>query len=96
MKQIGIVGGLGPESTVEYYQSIIKRFQEKKGTLQVLPELYINNINMYNIFQYISEWRLDDLIAYVGNAARKLEQLGADGIIIAANTPHIVFDEVQK
>ena len=32
MKQIGIVGGLGPESTVEYYQSIIKRFQEKDSS----------------------------------------------------------------
>ncbi|MFD1065883.1 aspartate/glutamate racemase family protein [Oceanobacillus locisalsi] len=96
MKQIGIIGGLGPESTVEYYQSIIRRFQEKKGSLKVLPELFINSINMYNIFRYISEWRLDDLIMYVGNAARKLEQLEVDGIIIAANTPHLVFDEVQK
>ncbi|WP_022794973.1 aspartate/glutamate racemase family protein [Marinococcus halotolerans] len=96
MKQIGIIGGLGPESTVEYYQSIINKFQEKKDSLQVLPELYINSINMYNIFTYISEERMDDLIEYVGNAARKLELLDVDGIIIAANTPHLVFEEVQK
>ncbi|WP_080873925.1 aspartate/glutamate racemase family protein [Oceanobacillus timonensis] len=96
MKQIGIIGGLGPESTVQYYQSIIRRFQEKKGTRQVLPEIFINSINMYHIFRYITEWRLDDLITYVGNAARKLEHLEVDGMIIAANTPHLVFDEVQK
>ncbi|MDZ5784559.1 aspartate/glutamate racemase family protein [Marinococcus luteus] len=96
MRQIGIIGGLGPESTVEYYQSIIKKYQEKKNSLQVLPELYINSINMYNIFTYISEERMDDLIEYLGNAARKLELLDVDGIIIAANTPHLVFDEVQK
>lgn len=96
MKQIGMIGGLGPESTVEYYQSIIKKYQEKKDSLQVLPELYINSINMYNIFTYISEERLDDLAEYVGNAARKLELLDVDGIVIAANTPHLVFEEVQK
>ncbi|MDX6152211.1 aspartate/glutamate racemase family protein [Marinococcus sp. PL1-022] len=96
MKQIGIIGGLGPESTVEYYQSIIKKYQWKKGNLQVLPELYITSINMYNIFKYISEERMDDLIEYLGNAARKLELLDVDGIIIAANTPHLVFEEVQK
>lgn len=96
MKQIGIIGGLGPESTVEYYQSIIKKYQGKKDSLQVLPELYINSINMYNIFKYITEERMDDLIEYLGNAARKLELLDVDGIIIAANTPHLVFEEVQK
>lgn len=96
MKQIGIIGGLGPESTVEYYQSIIKKYQEKKDNLQVLPELYINSINMYNIFKYITEERMDDLIEYLGNAARKLELLDVDGIIIAANTPHLVFEKVQK
>ncbi|GEK59192.1 aspartate racemase [Marinococcus halophilus] len=96
MKQIGIIGGLGPESTVEYYQSIIKKYQKKENSLQVLPELYINSINMYNIFKYISEERMDDLIEYLGNAARKLELLDVDGIIIAANTPHLVFEEVQK
>ncbi|SDW64477.1 aspartate racemase [Marinococcus luteus] len=96
MKQIGIIGGLGPESTVEYYQSIIKKYQGKKASLQVLPELYINSINMYNIFTYISEERMDDLIEYLGNAARKLELLDVDGVIIAANTPHLVFGEVQK
>ncbi|WP_211198902.1 aspartate/glutamate racemase family protein [Oceanobacillus jeddahense] len=57
--------------------------------------MFINSINMYNIFQYITEWRLNDLIAYVSDA-RKLEQLGVDDIIIAASTPHLVFDEVQK
>ncbi|GAB2555299.1 aspartate/glutamate racemase family protein [Gracilibacillus alcaliphilus] len=96
MKQIGMIGGLGPESTVEYYQSIIKSFQQRKGSQQVLPEMYMNSINMYHIFQYISEWKIDALIDYVGTAAQKLESIGAEGIFIAANTPHLVFEAVQK
>ncbi|RYG73482.1 amino acid racemase [Lentibacillus lipolyticus] len=96
MKRAGIVGGLGPESTVDYYQSFIQKYQERMNSKQTLPELFINSINMYNIFHYISEDRLDDLADYVGGAAQQLEAVGADFAIVAANTPHIVFDEIRK
>src|SRR5699024_10973940 len=71
-------------------------YQDKVGSRKELPELFINSINMYNIFKYISENRMDDLIAYVGGAAQKLEAIGADFVVISANTPHIVLDEVNK
>ncbi|WP_106498308.1 aspartate/glutamate racemase family protein [Lentibacillus sp. Marseille-P4043] len=96
MKHAGIIGGLGPESTVDYYQSFIKKYQEKVNSKQELPELFINSINMYNIFRFISEGNLDGLVDYVGEAAQKLESIGADFVIISANTPHIVFDQVRK
>ncbi|WP_100012915.1 aspartate/glutamate racemase family protein [Lentibacillus sediminis] len=96
MKKAGIIGGLGPESTVEYYQSFIKKYQEKVNSKQKLPELFINSINMYNIFQFISDDDLQGLIDYVGTAAQKLETIGADFIVISANTPHIVFEEVRE
>ncbi|GGB59995.1 amino acid racemase [Virgibacillus dakarensis] len=96
MKHAGIIGGLGPESTVDYYQSFIKKYQEKVNSKQKLPELFINSINMYNIFRFISEGKLDALVNYVGEAAQKLESIGADFIIISANTPHIVFDQVRE
>ncbi|HLS08358.1 aspartate/glutamate racemase family protein [Lentibacillus sp.] len=96
MKRAGIVGGLGPESTVDYYQSFIHKYQDRMDSKQTLPELYINSINMYNIFKYISEDRLDDLIEYVGGAAQQLERIGGDFVVVSANTPHIVFDEVRE
>ncbi len=96
MKQAGIIGGLGPESTVDYYQSFISKFQDKVNSKQKLPELFINSINMYNIFHYISKGQTEELINYVGEAAEKLESIGADFVVISANTPHIVFDEVSK
>ncbi|ALX48440.1 aspartate/glutamate racemase family protein [Lentibacillus amyloliquefaciens] len=96
MKQAGIVGGLGPESTVDYYESYIQKYQERMNSNQTLPEFYINSINMYNIFKYISEDRLDDLSAYVGGAAKKLENIGADFVIVSANTPHIVFNQIRE
>lgn len=96
MKRAGIIGGLGPESTVDYYQSFIKKYQKKVNSKQKLPELFINSINMYNVFQYISDGDLDGLVDYVGDAAQKLETIGADFVVISANTPHIVFDQVRK
>lgn len=96
MQRAGIVGGLGPESTVDYYQSFIHKYQDRMNSKQTLPELFINSINMYNIFKFISEDRLDNLIEYVAGAANKLEEIGADFVVISANTPHIVFNEVRQ
>src|SRR5699024_11558921 len=71
MKRPGIVGCLGPESTVDYYELFIQKYQERMNSTQTLPELFINSINMYNIFKFISEDRLDDLVDYVAGAANK-------------------------
>ncbi|MCM3570284.1 aspartate/glutamate racemase family protein [Neobacillus mesonae] len=96
MNTVGIVGGLGPESTVDYYQSIISKFQNRKGSKETLPELFINSINMYKIFHFISHGQTQDLIEYLTDAVQKLERVGADFVAISANTPHIVFDQVQQ
>ncbi|GAB3060177.1 aspartate/glutamate racemase family protein [Virgibacillus ainsalahensis] len=96
MKKAGIIGGLGPESTVDYYQSFIKKYQARVNSKQELPELYINSINMYKIFQFISDNQINSLIDYVGGAAKKLEDIGADFAVISANTPHIVFEKIQE
>src|SRR5690625_7620053 len=66
------------------------------NSIQSLPELFINSINMYNVFEFISEDRLDDLVDYVAGAANKLEHIGADFVVVSANTPHIVINEVRE
>lgn len=96
MNMVGIVGGTGPESTVEYYQTIISKFQERKGTKETLPELIINSINMYKIFHLISHGQIQELIDYLVAAVQKLEKAGSDFAVISANTPHIVFEQVQQ
>ncbi|WP_186580462.1 aspartate/glutamate racemase family protein [Aquibacillus kalidii] len=96
MNKVGIVGGLGPESTVDYYQSIISKYQERIGSQEVLPELFINSINMYKVFELITNDDLSGLADYLIEAVNKLEAVGVDFAIISANTPHIVFDQVQQ
>lgn len=95
MKKVGIIGGTGPESTVDYYKSIISKFQEKIGSKEDLPELFINSINMYKMFNLLMNGQTKELIHYLTDAVQKLESVGADFVVFTGNTPHIVFEQVQ-
>jgi len=93
MKRIGIIGGTTPESTCYYYQNYIKLSREKLGRF-TFPELIIYSINFDEFKNNPRGWegRTEILI----NAARALEKAGAEIIAMSANTPHIVFPQVQK
>lgn len=95
MKKLGIVGGIGPESTVDYYRMLIKGYQEFKSD-GTYPELLINSINMTKMLQMVSDNRMDSLIIYLSDAIKALAGAGAEYALMASNTPHIVFDEVLK
>jgi len=96
MKKVGIVGGIGPEATVDYYQSIISKFQEKIGSKEELPELFINSINMYKMFDFLMKGQTEEVIQYLTEAVQNLERVGADFVVMCGNTPHIVFDHIQQ
>lgn len=93
-KKIGILGGLSPESTVEYYQHITRSYTQRFGDYGY-PEILIYSVS----FQPYVDWPAGDqwdLVAEgLSEAARNLETAGADFILIATNTMHLVFDEVQ-
>lgn len=96
MKKVGIIGGIGPEATVDYYQSIISKFQEEIGSKEDLPELFINSINMYKMFNMLTNGETQEVINYLADAVQKLESVGADFVIMCGNTPHIVFEQIQQ
>lgn len=96
MKKVGIIGGLGPESTVDYYQSVISAYQLRIDDYEELPELFISSINMYKLFRLLENDQMKELINYLSEAVQSLEKAGADFVVMAANTPHIVFEQVQK
>ncbi|MGO4817059.1 aspartate/glutamate racemase family protein [Flavobacterium sp. W22_SRS_FP1] len=95
MKKIGLIGGIGPESSIEYYRLIIKGFQEKRNTKDY-PELIINSINMTQMLDYVFNNQLDKLVDFLMERINDLEKTGVDYIAIASNTPHIVFDRLAK
>ena len=93
MKTVGMVGGIGPESTVDYYRLLLARFREH-GTN--VPNILINSIDVARLLELA---RSDDpakLIEYLLQAVEALARAGADLAFFAANTPHLVFDEVQR
>jgi aspartate racemase len=95
MKTVGIVGGIGPESTVDYYRSIIALYRAKHDPANY-PPLLINSINLTEIKGYIEVGRLDRMIAILVEAIGQLARAGAGFIVLGANTAHLVFDEVQS
>ena len=95
MKKPGLIGGVGPESSIEYYRLIIKRFQEKLDTKDY-PELVINSINMTEMLGYVFTNKLDRLTDFLSERIKILESAGVDFAAIASNTPHIVFDRLAE
>ena len=91
MKKIGIVGGLGPEATVDYYRIIVDSVQKRRKG--IYPEVIIYSLNIREFPNVDLEQ--NKLIDWLVNAVKSLDKAGADVGLIAAGTPHIVFDEVE-
>ena len=94
-KVIGIIGGIAPPSTIDYYQKIISGFQEKGKTRQY-PSILIKSIDMTRMLDYVVKKEYDALVDYLSNEIQKLKDGGADFAAIASNTPHIVFEQLRK
>lgn len=94
-KKIGIIGGLSPESTVSYYLTITRKYVEQFGNYGY-PDIIIYSVNLENYHIWRSENRWDKITADLILVTDKLKMAGADFCIIATNTMHKVFDEVQS
>ena len=95
MKTLGIVGGIGPESTTEYYRQIIASYRQRKQDGSY-PLIIINSIDMKKMLDLIGADELVRLTDYLLGELQKLAKAGADLGLLASNTPHIVFDELSR
>jgi len=95
MKTLGIIGGVGPESTIDYYQRIIALYRERTGDGSY-PQFIINSINLKRGLDFMEANNLTGMADYLLDQIRKLAHAGATFGLISANTPHIVFDEVAS
>ena len=94
MRTLGIIGGMSWESTAQYYALINRGVRDRLGGLHSAP-LIISSCDFAPIeeLQMVGKW--DELAEVLKNTARKLEGAGAEGVLIATNTMHIVVDEVR-
>src|SRR5262249_35866369 len=93
-KILGVIGGVGPESTVDYYRSIVTLYRSRVGDASY-PEIIINSIDLKEEMKMVEHNQLDELTGYLVEEIDKLKRAGAQFGLIASNTPHIVFDQVR-
>jgi len=95
VRTLGIIGGLGPESTIDYYQTIIALYQERTGDGSY-PQFLINSVDLNKVREFVVVNDLQRLTETIVEEIEKLARAGADFGLIAANTPHLVFDEIAE
>ncbi len=91
MTSVGLVGGLGPESTIDYYRRILARWQERDPDTS--PRLVIDSLDFKLGIRLVGSDR-EGLIEYLMSSINRLAGAGVDFIAMTANTPHIVYDEL--
>jgi aspartate racemase len=94
MKTVGIIGGVGPESTIEYYRGIVDSYRERNNDGSY-PSIIINSVNLKQLLDFMNAGELSQAANYLVPEIEKLSRAGASFGVVAANTPHIVFDELQ-
>jgi aspartate racemase len=94
MKKIGLIGGLGPESTLEYYRNIIASFRESYEQTG-FPEIVIDSLDLNNFTTLVEAGKWEAIIQLISIRCEHLRRCGADVGAMASNTPHAVFDAIQ-
>ncbi|MFP4375373.1 MAG: aspartate/glutamate racemase family protein [Spirochaetaceae bacterium] len=94
MKRIGVLGGMSWESSAEYYRMINELVAERLGGYHS-ADIVMVSVDFDPIEQMQREARWDDAAAVLVEAARACERAGAECLLLATNTMHIVFDELE-
>jgi aspartate racemase len=92
MATVGLVGGLGPESTIDYYRRLIKAW-EREDPLSS-PSIVIDSLDV-KLTRRLVERDLGGLTEYILESLGRLHGAGVSFGAITANTPHIVFDRLS-
>ena len=95
MKTLGIVGGIAPASTIEYYRMLFAAYQTRRPDGSA-PPVIINSIDLQTMIRLIAADALDEVTAYLSAEVEKLACAGAQLGLFASNTPHVVFDALQR
>jgi aspartate racemase len=95
MQRIGIIGGIGPETTVEYYRRILDLYRRCNPDGSA-PYIIINSLDMKKPLALLTASKLDELATFLSEEVETLARAGAAFALVAANTPHLVFDAIAR
>ena len=94
MRTLGLIGGTGPESTIDYYRLLVAKYREQADGHS--PPLIITSIDLKQMIDWMSTGNLAAVADGLATEFERLQKAGADFAALTANTPHIVFDELQQ
>jgi aspartate racemase len=94
-KRIGILGGISHESTIKYYDLILEKYYKKHHDYDY-PEIVIFSLNFQKVIDFELDRDTEAYIEYLMEGILCLVNAGVDFIIMAANSPHAVFPELEK
>jgi aspartate racemase len=94
-KRIGIVGGVGAASTIEYYSRIIRKYHERNNDWNY-PEIIIYSLSHGKFKKSEDEKNIDQYVEYIMQSIEALITAKVDFIAFAANSPHMVLEQVQS
>lgn len=95
MKKIGLVGGLGPASTVDYYLGLVNKTRNEFGE-DVYPKIVIDSVNMSEHINALSGGDYEKVCELLIKSLSNLKAAGAEVAAITANTEHIVWDMAKS
>ena len=95
MRKFGMIGGFGPESTLDYYKRIMELYRQEIDSYSY-PEIVINSMDINKLLKMVADEKWNELVRWIVDGINDLHKAGAEFGFISANTPHIVFDLVQE
>lgn len=93
MKKIGLIGGVGPVSTVNYYLELNRLYHNDFGVNEY-PEIVIDSLSLNKVTTALADERYDIVCETLKKSADILRNAGADFVAICSNTPHIVLNQI--
>ena len=95
MKTAGIIGGIGPESTINYYRQIVEAYRGQTGDGSY-PKLIINSVDLTRMLSLLGAGDLSAFTDFMLSEIAILHRAGAAFGAITSNTPHLVFDALRR
>src|SRR5688500_6038348 len=95
MKTLGLIGGTTWVSTVDYYRYINELTNERLGG-ENSAQILLCSLNFQPLRELAEAGEWEQFGSIVSGAARKLENAGAEAIVLCANTMHLVAETVGQ
>jgi aspartate racemase len=95
-KIIGILGGMGPESTAIFYHALIQQCQKQYGAQydQDYPEIFIYNLPIPDVVEGLE--KPDETLAQLVKGAQKIDTIGVNFMVMPCNTTHYFYPGMAK